>query len=91
MAKLGRLARHDPTHAISHLGSVDSLLDVASEALPKRAPQFLIDGQWCAHGARFRSKVGSYKSGFDQRDADAEGSQLQPQYIGVGFERVLGG
>jgi hypothetical protein len=91
MTKPGRHARHDPTHAISHLGSVDSLPDVVSEALPKRPPHLLIDGQWCAHGVRFRSKVGSDESGLDQRDADAKGSQLQPQYIGVGFERVLGG
>jgi hypothetical protein len=91
MAKFGRFARHDPTHACSDLGSVDSLFDVARQTLSESAPQFLIDVQRRAHHVRIRRKVGSNESRFYERDTDAEGSQLHPQYVGVALESVLGG
>src|SRR6478735_3135321 len=76
MSKLGRLARHNPTHACRHLGSVESLLDVVDETLSESTPHFLVDGQRRAHCVCFRRKVGSYEPGLDERDADAEGSDL---------------
>ena len=79
MAKCGRFARHDPTHACCDFGGVDSLLDVARRdpvreraAIPHnyptaRAPHAHSTQSWFA-----RILV-------DQRDTDSEGSQLHPQ------------
>src|SRR5207237_10830042 len=68
MAQCGCFARHDPTHACSDLGGVDSLLDIARQARSESAPQSLIDLQWRAHHARIRRKAGSNESRFYQRD-----------------------
>ena len=57
MAKLGRFAGHDPTHACCDLGSVDSPLDVARETLAKNSPQFLVGSQRGGHGVRIRRQV----------------------------------